>query len=63
MFSKPDGSQPTKTYKVRSQDELDTLLEDETFNKRETIQLIELMMPRDDVPRALATQAALVSDL
>ncbi|KAF8610675.1 pyruvate decarboxylase [Ceratobasidium sp. AG-I] len=61
LFSKPDGSQKTKSYQVKSQDELDALLENETFNKRETIQLIELIMPRDDVPRALATQAALTA--
>lgn len=61
-LSNPDGSQPTKSYKVKSQAELDALLEDPTFLKRETIQLIELIMPRDDVPRALKTQAALVSD-
>ncbi|ELU44509.1 pyruvate decarboxylase [Rhizoctonia solani AG-1 IA] len=58
-LSNPDGSQPTKSYKVKSQTELNALLEDETFNKRETIQLIELIMPRDDVPRALKTQAQL----
>jgi hypothetical protein len=62
-LSKPDGSQSTKSYKVKSQAELDALLKDETFNKRETIQLIELIMPRDDAPRALKTQAQLVGDL
>jgi hypothetical protein len=61
LLSKPDGSQPTKSHQVKSQDELDALLSDETFNKRETIQLIELMMPRGDVPRALKVQAELVS--
>lgn len=61
LLSNPDGSQPTKSYQVKSQDELNALLEDETFNKRETIQLIELIMPRDDVPRALKTQAALTA--
>jgi len=62
LLSKPDGSQPTKTYQVKSQDELDALLADETFNKRESIQLIELMMPRDDVPRALKVQAQLTAN-
>ncbi|CAE7068050.1 unnamed protein product [Rhizoctonia solani] len=62
LLSKPDGSQPTKSYKVQSQAELDALLTDETFNKRETIQLVELIMPRDDVPRALRTQAQLTAN-
>ncbi|CAE6412945.1 unnamed protein product [Rhizoctonia solani] len=62
VLSKPDGSQPTKSYKVQTQAELDALLTDETFNKRETIQLIELIMPRDDVPRALLTQAQLTAN-
>ncbi|KAG9103099.1 Pyruvate decarboxylase 1 [Ceratobasidium sp. 370] len=61
LLSNPDGSQPTKSYQVKTQDELDALLQDETFNKRECIQLIELVMPRDDVPRALKTQAALTA--
>ncbi|KAG9123719.1 hypothetical protein FRC07_014176 [Ceratobasidium sp. 392] len=63
LLSKPDGSQPTKSYQVKTQNELDALLKDETFNKRECIQLIELIMPRDDVPRALKVQAELVSGL
>ncbi|KAG8706123.1 Pyruvate decarboxylase 1 [Ceratobasidium sp. 395] len=61
LLSKPDGSQPTKSYRVTTQDELDTLLKDEAFNKRECIQLIELIMPRDDVPRALKVQAELTA--
>lgn len=61
LLSKPDGSQPTKSYQVKTQDELDALLRDETFNKRECIQLVELMMPRDDVPRALKVQAELTA--
>lgn len=62
LLSKPDGSQPTKSYQVQTQAELNALLTDETFNKRETIQLIELIMPRDDVPRALKTQAQLTAN-
>lgn len=61
LLSKPDNSQPTKSYKVTTRAELEVLLTDETFNKREAIQLVELVMPRGDVPRALKVQAQLVS--
>ncbi|QRV86347.1 pyruvate decarboxylase [Ceratobasidium sp. AG-Ba] len=61
LLSKPDGSQPTKSYQVKTQGELDELLKDDTFNRRECIQLVELIMPRDDVPRALKVQAELTA--
>ncbi|KAF8315670.1 pyruvate decarboxylase [Clavulina sp. PMI_390] len=48
-----------KSYRVSSQSELDQLLNDEQFGKAECIQLVELVMPRDDAPRALLTQAKL----
>ncbi|QRV88375.1 pyruvate decarboxylase [Ceratobasidium sp. AG-Ba] len=61
LLSNPDGSQPTRTYQIKTQEELERLLNDETFNKRDCIQLVELIMPRDDVPRALRVQAELTA--
>ncbi|KDQ21760.1 hypothetical protein BOTBODRAFT_50327 [Botryobasidium botryosum FD-172 SS1] len=60
-LSPPDDSLPTRSYKVSTRAELEELLEDPEFNKRETIQLIELIMPRDDVPRTLKVQAGLTA--
>jgi len=60
-FSPPDGRIPTRSHKVSTRKELEALLEDPEFNKRETIQLIELIMPRGDVPRMLRVQAELTA--
>lgn len=51
--------QKHKSYRVSTQSELNTLLDNEEFAKADVIQLVELVMPRDDAPRALLTQAKL----
>ncbi|KAI0670914.1 pyruvate decarboxylase [Trametes maxima] len=48
-----------KSYTVRTKDELSALLDDPTFAKADVIQLVELIMPQHDAPRALKVQAEL----
>ncbi|KAJ8457323.1 hypothetical protein ONZ51_g11605 [Trametes cubensis] len=48
-----------KSYTVRTKQELSNLLDDPTFAKAEVIQLVELIMPQTDAPRALKAQAEL----
>ncbi len=48
-----------KSYRVTTKQELSSLLDDETFAKAEVIQLVELVMPQKDAPRALKVQAEL----
>ena len=48
-----------KSYRVTTKQELSNLLDDETFAKAEVIQLVELVMPQKDAPRALKVQAEL----
>ncbi|KAI0081530.1 pyruvate decarboxylase [Panus rudis PR-1116 ss-1] len=48
-----------QSYTVRTKDELDKLLNDETFAKADKIQLVELIMDRMDAPRNLKVQAEL----
>lgn len=51
----------TESFKVSTQEELDKLLKDPEFAKPTKIRLIELVMPRDDAPKALITQAKLTA--
>ncbi|KAI0333709.1 pyruvate decarboxylase [Cubamyces sp. BRFM 1775] len=48
-----------KSYTVRTKQELSNLLDDPTFAKADVIQLVELIMPQTDAPRALKAQAEL----
>ncbi|KAI0821959.1 pyruvate decarboxylase [Trametes gibbosa] len=48
-----------KSYTVKTKQELSTLLDDPTFAAAEVIQLVELIMPQHDAPRALKVQAEL----
>ena len=48
-----------KSYQVRNKQELSDLLDDSTFAKAEVIQLVEMIMPQKDAPRALKVQAEL----
>ncbi|KAI8994177.1 pyruvate decarboxylase [Trametes punicea] len=48
-----------KSYTVRSKKELSALLDDPAFAKAEVIQLVELIMEKEDAPRALKVQAEL----
>ncbi|KAI0369373.1 pyruvate decarboxylase [Pilatotrama ljubarskyi] len=48
-----------KSYTVRTKQELSDLLDDPAFAKADVIQLVELIMPQKDAPRALKVQAEL----
>ena len=48
-----------KSYTARTKQELSALLDDETFARADTIQLVELIMEKHDAPRALKVQAEL----
>jgi pyruvate decarboxylase len=49
----------TVSYTVKTKAELDALLKDETFNKAEKMQLVELIMLAEDAPAALSRQTEL----
>ncbi|KAF7365283.1 Pyruvate decarboxylase [Mycena venus] len=49
----------SKSYTVKSKAELEALLEDAAFARADKIQLVEVMMPMHDAPRALVQQAEL----
>ena len=49
----------TASYTVKTKAELDALLKDETFNKADKLQLVELIMLADDAPAALSRQTEL----
>lgn len=49
----------TVSYTVRTKAELDALLKDETFNKAEKMQLVELIMLAEDAPATLSRQTEL----
>ena len=52
-------SNATVSYTVKTKAELDALLKDETFNKAEKMQLVELIMPAEDAPVSLSSQTEL----
>jgi len=56
-FTKDDDV--TVSYTVKTKAELDALLKDETFNKAEKMQLVELIMPAEDAPASLSRQTEL----
>jgi pyruvate decarboxylase len=47
----------SKSYTVRTKSELSALLDTESFADAEKMQLVEVIMPKDDAPRALKVQA------
>lgn len=57
-----DPKPSNKSYHaVHTKQELDALLKDEAFNAADSIQLVEIMMSRDDAPKALRAQASATS--
>lgn len=46
-----------KTYQVKTKAELKALVVDEAFRKAQTLQFVELYMPKEDAPRALKLTA------
>ena len=57
-FGAPDGVR-SRSYVARTRGELEALLDDETFGRADVIQLVEVVMPMHDAPRALQSQAEL----
>lgn len=53
-----DGTR-SKSYTVHNKEELSALLDDASFAQADKIQLVEVMMPKHDAPRALVQQAEL----
>lgn len=49
----------SKSYTVNNKSELTELLENPKFVAAEVLQLVEVMMPKHDAPRALQVQAEL----
>lgn len=47
------GEKTCKKFAVRTKDELAGLLADADFNAAESLQFVELYMPKEDAPRAL----------
>lgn len=58
MFGGIEGSN-AQSYTVKTKDELDKLLLDETFARADKIQLVEMIMEKHDAPRGLKVQAEL----
>ena len=48
-----------QSYTVKTKTELSNLLDDPAFAKADKIQLVEMLMPMHDAPRALKVQAEL----
>jgi pyruvate decarboxylase len=58
VLGDPDGTK-SKSYTVNNKKELSELLENTSFANAEVMQLVEVMMPMHDAPRALQVQAEL----
>ena len=48
-----DQSSPTQTYRVTKEEELGKLLDTEKIRDKGCLQLVEVVVPRDDAPPAL----------
>ncbi len=57
-FGDLDGTR-SKSYTTNTKEELTNLLDDAEFASASKIQLVEVVMPMHDAPRALKVQAAL----
>ena len=55
------GATKSSSYRVTTKDEADALLASETFGATNEIQLVDVVMPVMDAPRALQEQARLLS--
>lgn len=51
----------SKSYRVETRDEADALLSSEAFGAANEIQLVDVIMPVMDAPRALQEQARLLA--
>jgi pyruvate decarboxylase len=47
----------SKTFQVKTKDEVHKLFEDSKFNAAETLQFVEVYIPKEDAPRALKLTA------
>ena len=53
LSSNQPSPTPTKTYRVTKQEELGKLLDTDNIRDEKCIQLVEVVVPRDDAPPAL----------
>ncbi|VUC23651.1 unnamed protein product [Clonostachys rosea] len=51
------GQGKSRTFTIKTKDELNNLLTDDEFNAAKTLQFVELYMPKEDAPRALVMTA------
>lgn len=51
------AAKKSKTYQVKTKDEVNSLFTDKEFIKADCLQFVELYMPREDAPRALVLTA------
>lgn len=51
------GEGRTKKFTVKTKDEVNELFADKDFQAAETLQFVELYMPKEDAPRALVLTA------
>ena len=59
MLAPEDLSPKPRSYTVRTKEELDALLKEESFAKAEGIQLVEVIMDKYDAPLPLLRQTEL----
>ena len=55
VFGAKEGS--TKTFILKTKDQVDRIFSDEAFNDAEVLQFVELYIPKKDAPRALKLTA------
>jgi pyruvate decarboxylase len=55
VFGAKEGS--SKSFQIKTTDQVDQLFSDESFNAAEVLQFVELYIPKKDAPRALKLTA------
>ena len=55
VFGAKEGNY--KTFQIKTKDQLNGLFEDESFQKADVLQFVELYVPKEDAPRALKMTA------
>jgi pyruvate decarboxylase len=58
VFGAKEGT--TKTFQIKTKDQVNKLFQDKEFNAADVLQFVELYIPKKDAPRALmlTTEAA-----
>lgn len=55
VFGAKEGE--SRTYQIKTKDQVHQLFEDKEFNSADVLQFVELYIPREDAPRALKLTA------